>query len=424
MRTRSQQPAHRCTTAHLRAAYPLMAEEGLGTAGAYIGVDLSGGGGSFVYDPWDLYGRVITGPGMVIMGELGEGKSALTKGYVLRQIRRGRRAVMLSVKQGETDRLCAAVGGTPVRLEPGGTVRLNPLDPLTGNTRTSQQVACDQVGILSALASAALGRDLSPIERTACELALDDVRSRCSEPVIPAVVESLLRPARESAASVAMSTQRLIEESRHVALELRRLCAGDLRGMFDGPTSTAIDLDAPLVCLDLSAVYSSPALGVLMTCAAAWMQRVVTQETTARRILVVDEAWAILRNLGVARWLAAMWKLARGQGVQCIAVIHRISDLSATGSVESEQVALARGLLADSETRVIHSLRPEEIAATRSLLDLSDAEASVIASLTRGTALWKVGRRSFVVQHRLTEEERWIVDTDQRMQPETDAADG
>jgi len=33
--------------------------------------------------------------------------------------------------------------------------------------------------------------------------------------------------------------------------------------MFDGPTTPGLRLDAPLVVLDLSAVYNSPALGVL-----------------------------------------------------------------------------------------------------------------------------------------------------------------
>ena len=39
--------------------------------------------------------------------------------------------------------------------------------------------------------------------------------------------------------------------------------------MFDGETTGGIDLSAPVVVLDLSAVYSSSALGILMTCATA-----------------------------------------------------------------------------------------------------------------------------------------------------------
>jgi len=411
MRTRSRQPAHRATTATLRAAYPFMAEDGLGSRGVYIGTDLCGGGGSFVYDPWELTGRAITGPGMIVLGELGEGKSAIVKAYVHRQIAMGRRAVMLSVKPGENNRLCEAVGVMPIRLEPGGAVRLNPLDPaVAGPDAAPERITLDQLGVLQAITAASLGRDLTPVERAACELALADVAAQTPEPVIPEVVAALLRPTADAADRIAMRCDQLAEQSRAAALELRRLCEGDLRGMFDGPTTGGLDLAAPLVSLDLSAVYSSSALGVLMACAAAWLHRAVTRRGAGRRILVVDEAWAILRNLGVARWLAASWKLARAQGVQCIAVTHRLSDLTATGDVGSEQVQLARGLLADSETRVIHSLPPEEVTATRLLLGLTEAEAHVVASLPRGCALWKVGQLSVVAEHRYSDVERWVID--------------
>ncbi len=412
MRTRSRQPAHRATTATLRAAYPFMAEDGLGSRGVYIGTDLCGGGGSFVYDPWELTGCVLTGPGMIVLGELGEGKSAIVKAYVHRQIAMGRRAVMLSVKPGENDRLCEVVGVVPIRLEPGGAVRLNPLDPaVAGSDAAPERIALDQLGVLQALTAASLGRDLTAVERAACELALAEVAARTPEPVIPEVVAAMLRPTADAADRIAMRRDQLAEQSRAAALELRRLCDGDLRGMFDGPTTGGIDLENPLVSLDLSAVYSSSALGVLMACAAAWLHRSVTRRGGGRHILVVDEAWAILRNLGVARWLAASWKLARAHGVQCIAVTHRLSDLTAAGDAGSEQVQLARGLLADSETRVIHSLPPEEVTATRELLGLSAAEAEVVSGLPRGCALWKVGHRSRVVEHRYSRSERWLMDT-------------
>lgn len=416
MRTRSRLPVHRVTTAHLRAAYPFMADGGVGVGGAYIGTDLCGGGGSFTYDPWMLYGRGLTGPGMLVMGELGEGKSALVKSYVLRQLAGGRRAVVLSVKRGENDRLCEAAGVRPIRLEPGGRVRLNPLDPRVGDPdRPRERIALDQLSVLHAIAESALGRDLTPVERAACHLALEEAAQASSEPVLPGVIDALLRPSAFAASSVGLTPDRLADESRAAALELRRLCVGDLSGMFDGPTTGEIDLEAELVALDLSAVYGSAALGILMACAASWLHRALARPDVVRRILVVDEAWAILRNLGVARWLAASWKLARTYGVQCIAVIHRLSDLTAAGTADSEQVRLARGLLSDSETRVIHSLRPEEVQETRDLLDLTDAEAAVVSVLPRGTALWKVGQRSVVVQHRLSDLERWVVDTDARM---------
>ena len=160
----------------------------------------------------------------------------------------------------------------------------------------------------------------------------------------------------------------LMEDGRDVALELRRLVHGDLRGMFDGPTTPGLRLDGPLVVLDLAAVYHSPALGVLMACAAAWLQSAVRSQHRNRTIVVVDEAWAILSNLGVARWLQASWKLSRALGVANMAVLHRLSDLRSVGTEGSEQVNLAEGLLADSETRVVYAQSPGEAARSGELL--------------------------------------------------------
>ena len=79
-----------------------------------------------------------------------------------------------------------------------------------------------------------------------------------------------------------------------------------------------------------------------------------------------------------------------------------MSDLTAAGAADSEQVQLAKGLLSDSETRIIYGQSPGEIAAAQNLLGLTDTEADVTTKLLRGVALWKVGQRSFLVEHRLS----------------------
>ena len=51
----------------------------------------------------------------------------------------------------------------------------------------------------------------------------------------------------------------------------------------------------------------------------------------------------------------------------------------------------------------------------RSRLGLSRTEAELTTSLRLGEALWLIGRRSFLVQHRLSNLERSLVYTDWRM---------
>ena len=418
-------PAHVATTRHLCAAYPLVAEAGLGHRGVLIGRDILGG--SFVYDPFALYrAGAVTNPNMVVVGQIGRGKSSFVKSYLWRQAVFGRSAWVIDPK-GEYGPLCEAWGVVPVALRPGGPVRLNPLDtaPVPGEEEVADEgpdgPAVRRTALCASLAVSCLGRDLLPRERAAIDAALAAATARAAaggrtdSPTLPQVVDALLDPDDRAAADLRTTRAELVEDGRDVALELRRLVHGDLRGMFDGPTTNGLRLDGPLVVLDLSAVYHSPALGVLMACAAAWLQSAVRARHRNRILLVVDEAWAILGNLGVARWLQSSWKLSRAMGVANIAVLHRLSDLASVGSAGSEQVGLAEGLLADSETRVVYAQSPGEVARTGELLGLTDTEADLVSTLPRGTALWKVGRRSFLVEHRLGRGEAWLVDTDRAM---------
>jgi len=372
---------------------------------------------------------------MVVFGQIGRGKSSFVKSYLWRQAVFGRHAWVVDPK-GEYGPLAQAWGVTPVTLRPGGAIRLNPLDteadsgadsgseagagPSASEGSPGDAVRRSRQALTSSLAIACLGRDLFPRERAAVDAAVDEATARArvarmEAPTLPLVVDALLEPGIDAALAIRSSRAALMEDGRDVALELRRLVHGDLCGMFDGPTTPGLRLDGPLVVLDLSAVYHSAALGVLMACAAAWLQNAVRARHRNRIIVVVDEAWAILSNLGVARWLQTSWKMSRALGVSNIAVLHRLSDLRSVGAEGSEQVNLAEGLLADSETRVVYAQSPGEVARTGELLGLTETEADLVTQLRRGMALWKVGRRSFLVEHRLASGEQWLTDTDQAM---------
>lgn len=409
--------AHRATTAHLAGAYPFVAEGGLGHAGVYIGRDLFGG--AFVFDPWELYRqRQITNPNLLVIGQLGVAKSSLVKTLLWRSQTFGRAAVVADPK-GEYTPLAHACGVEPVRIGPGLPARLNPLDPgpAAAATIPSEELARRRLDLLATLLAASLNRALRPVEHAALGLALTEAtRSSNGRPTLPDVVAALLGPTDDAANELRLTVSELAIDSRDAALELRRLCEGDLRGMFDGPTTVRPDFDAPLVVLDLSAIYGTAAMPLLMICATTWLHAALTAPGQYRYVLI-DEAWALLQTVSTARWLQASYKLCRQYGVANIAAIHRLSDLSAAGADGTEQRELAKGLLADAETRVIYRQAPGEIAAARELLGLTDTEAALIPTLPAGVALWRVGGRSFVVEHRRAPvgPEMTITDTDGRM---------
>jgi type IV secretory pathway VirB4 component len=410
MIARVERPAHRATTRHAQAIYPFMASGGLGGQGVFIGRDSSGG--AFVYDGWVLYQRdVVKDANMIIFGRLGQGKSALIKTFVWRNLLFGRRAFVLDVKR-EYGPLCELAGVSAIALRPGGGVRLNPL--------ASRPEEHAQLQLLRAIAQTTVGGPLTQEEAGALREALRVVRDRGdSEPTIPQVASALFAPTAAMADQLRTTPEALASDSRRVALALQDLCEGPLRGMFDGPTTPGLDLDGRLVVIDLHAVADTDAVGILMACASAWLsallERLAARPGSDRLINVSDESWKIVQHTGLGEWFQHNFKLARRYGVANIVALHKVSDLQAAGDSGSRASRIAEGLIAEASTRVIYQQDEGQIPATRQLLGLTRAEAEIVTRLGPGQALWQVGRRSYVAQHYRSRLEAKMTSTDEGM---------
>jgi type IV secretory pathway VirB4 component len=404
---------YRSTTRHAQALYPFVTDTTLGSRGVLIGHDALGR--PFVFDPFTLYEqRLLNGPNMLVLGDIGYGKSGLIKLYLFRQIAFGRIPLIIDAK-GEYDRLCAAVDITPIRLTAGGPLRLNPLDPAVAGE--------DRLALLRSIAELVGSRPLQPREDAALEQAWTYVQSRTGPALIAEVIDALLSPAKAAAETLHTTMIELAEWGRDAGLALRRLVGtGDLSGLFDQRTSPGLDLTGEqMVAVNIAGV-ADDAKPILMACIAAWLKQLWTRRDGQRRIVVQEEAWHLLAAPTVAAMAQANFKLARQFGVQNIIVLHHLSDLRAAGDQGSRTAELATGLLADAATRVLHHLDDGQVRDSTDLLGLNRAHRQLIPQLGRGSALWLVGDRGYVVHHRLTSTERWIVDTDHAMLG-VDAAD-
>jgi type IV secretory pathway VirB4 component len=387
-----------------------MAPGGLGGRGVFIGRDSAGG--TFCFDPWVLYGEgALDDPNVIVLGKLGQGKSALVKTLLWRMLLFGRRAFVLDVKR-EYGPLCAAAGVKPISLVPGAGVRLNPL--------ASRPEEHAQLDLLRAVAVTAVGGPLTQIEAASLREALRTVRARSrDEPTLPEIAALLFSPVSEMADRLRTNADGLAGDVRRAALALQDLCEGPLRGMFDGPTTPGLDLDARLLVLDLHAVRDSPAVGILMACATAWMSALLAQMAERpgreRLINVADESWKIVQHTGLGEWFQSNFKLARQFGVMNLVVLHKLADLQAAGDAGSRAARIAEGLIADASTRIVYHQDESQVPLTRQLLGLSETEAQLISLLSAGQALWRVGSRSFVVQHYRSRMEAGLTNTDTGM---------
>ncbi|MGZ4299733.1 MAG: helicase HerA domain-containing protein, partial [Solirubrobacteraceae bacterium] len=356
------------------------------------------------------YGEgALDDPNVIVLGKLGQGKSALVKTLLWRMLLFGRRAFVLDIKR-EYGPLCEAVGVRPISLVPGSGVRVNPL--------ASRPEEHAQLELLRAVTVGAVGQPLTQVEAGALREALRVVRAH-GEPTLPRIAEALFAPVDAMARRLETTAAALAADARRAALALQDLCEGPLRGMFDGPTTPGLDLDAKLLVLDLHAVRDSPAVGILMACASAWISallaRTAERPGRERLINVADESWKIVQHTGLGEWFQSNFKLARQFGVMNLVVLHKLADLQAAGDAGSRAARIAEGLVADASTRIVYHQDESQVPLTRSLLGLSDSEARLISMLSPGQALWRVGPRSFVVAHHRSRIETQLTNTDAGM---------
>ncbi len=411
--------SHRATTDVLGRAYPFLAEAGLGSEGVFIGSD-SWSSAAFVYDPWTLYERgVLTNPNQLLAGVIGKGKSVLAKSLATRSIAFGRKVYVPGDPKGEWSVVCRAVGGQVIEL--GGTLatRLNPLDEGprlagTDNATWKVETAKRRRALLGSLTESALGRPLLSTEHTALDAALDTAVAECSTPVLPMVVDALFAPAKGRLGS---SLVQLVADGRDAGHALARLVHGDLAGLFDGPSTVRFDPELPMLSLDLSRISGSDQLiGLVMSCASAWMEAALADPGAGQRYVIYDEAWRLIAQPSLLARMQSQWKLARALGIANLMIIHRLSDLDAVGNANSEARNLALGLLADCSTKIIYAQEADEAKKTGGVLGLSSTEIGQLPELDRGEGLWRIGERSFMVRHICTPGELALFDTDARME--------
>jgi hypothetical protein len=409
-------PKHQDTTATVAGASPFLTEGSLGSRGVFVGSNLYGGA-SFVYDPWVLYqeGR-ITAPNIVLAGIVGSGKSSLAKSLYTRSIPFGRRVYVPGDPKGEHTAVAQAVGGRAIQLGHGSANRLNPLDE--GHRQSGMpdsewavKLAARRRDLIGALAETVLDRALAPLEHTAIDVALAAAVASSPVPVLPMGVDRVLAPDPRDDGD-----GRLAEDGRQVGHALRRLVAGDLAGLFDGPSTVRFDPSLPMVSLDLSTVAeNSTLISVLMTCSSAWMEAALSDPAGGQRWVVYDEAWRLMSHPALLRRMDAQWRLARAYGIANMLIFHKLTDLDNVGDQGTALRALASSLLANAETRIVYRQESDQTEVTARTLALTGPEAALLSRLETGRGLWRIKDASYLVQHQLHPDEATLFDTTARM---------
>jgi hypothetical protein len=427
---------YQAATSEIGGLFPLLPADSLPAVGARMGYDVLSGG-AFHCHPveWVLRG-IATNPNVVIFGEPGRGKSSTVVAFLLRMMLFGVKTLISGDVKGEYTPLLNALGVTPIALGRGSSARLNALDlgPIAArwpgwSVRRQREELTGVLGrwtkLLVALAEA---QGYSPTVTDEAVLAAvlrrlvgaGDGYTELRPVTIPDVARQLADPDEALLELARFPTRReFLDAMRSITDALSNLVSGPLAGLFDEETNFDLDWNAPVQSMDLSRLRSrgDQAIGVALTCLGSWSSLITDlQDDGEIRIVVRDEVWRQMRlGLRAVQAVDSDLRLSRAEKKIQILVMHKPSDPLSVGSAGSQEVAIAKDLLALCSTRILCGQSTRVADELAEDFALSEKEQDVISEWAMerpGRALWKIENRpGSKVQTVLSPTELAIFDT-------------
>jgi type IV secretory pathway VirB4 component len=333
---------------------------------------------------WDRFGAGMHNHNSVILGRSGAGKSYLVKLELLRSLYRGIEVAVIDPED-EYARLAAAVGGTYVHLG-GAGVRLNPFDlPIhtrpDGRRTAPNDALVRRSMFLHTVIDLLVGSKLEAAQRAALDRSIAATYQSVgitSDPRTWTRPSPTLRTLHDQLATAGQAGDRVAAD---LAARLHPYVEGAFKQLFDGPTSTTPE--GHLVVFSLRDLPDElKPIGTLLTLDAVW-RRVSNPAIRRPRLVVVDEAWLLMKQPAGAEFLFRMAKASRKHWAGLTVATQDTADV-----LGSE---LGKAVVANAATQILLRQASQAIDEIAQAFDLSAGERQFLLSAERGQGLLSSG---------------------------------
>ncbi|XVS62033.1 VirB4 family type IV secretion system protein [Actinosynnema sp. CA-299493] len=354
---------------------------------------------------WDRFGDGMHNHNSVILGRSGAGKSYLVKLELLRNLYRGIEIAVVDPED-EYARLAAAVGGVYVHLGARG-VRLNPFD-LPVHTRADGHRTAPKDALvrrslfLHTVIAVLLGGEPTAAERAALDRAIAATYQSVG---ITSDARTWTRPSptlRDLRDQLAGAGQAGDRAGGELAARLHPYVEGAFKQLFDGPSS--VNPEGHLVVFSLRDLPDElKGIGTLLTLDAVW-RRVSNPAIRRPRLVVVDEAWLLMKQPSGAEFLFRMAKASRKHWAGLTVATQDTADVLGSD--------LGKAVVANAATQILLRQASQAIDEITRTFDLSAGERAFLLSADRGQGLLSAGTQRVAFQSIASPTEHYLVTSD------------
>lgn len=387
-------------TGAISTSFPFTSADLTDNTGILYGINMHNNG-LVIFDRFKLENA-----NLVVFAKSGAGKSFTVKLEALRSMMVGSEVIIID-PENEYQKLADAVGGSYIRLSLNSNTRINPFDlprvidsdeaedALRANLVTLHGLFRLMLGGTQIAANGTPMAALSPVEEADLDQALIDTYARVgitSDPLThnspPPTISDLYDTLLHMGGSGPQLAQRL-----------RKYTTGTFAGIFSQQSN--IDINNPMVVFnirDLEDELRPVAMYIVLS--HIWN---ITRTVQRKRMLIVDEAWQLMKYDDSANFLFSLAKRARKYFLGLTTISQDVEDFMGS--------KMGRAIVANSSMQLLLKQSASAVDVLSDVFKLTEEEKKRLANFPIGQGLFFAGQSHVHIQIQASMTEQQLITT-------------
>ncbi|BCX14446.1 MAG: hypothetical protein KatS3mg088_129 [Patescibacteria group bacterium] len=351
----------------LATTFPLTSAELSSDEGVLYGLN-SQNGSFIIFDRFSLENSNMT-----IFATSGAGKSYFVKLESIRSLMLGTEVIIID-PEAEYKSLCEAVGGEYISFSFSSPSKINPFDLSQVYTEGENQLGL-KILTLHSFFKVIMGK-LDPIKEALLDRAIvmtyrakGITQDPATQKKEPPLMEDLYKTL------IGMETRDALD----LASRIERFVKGSFVGIFDKQTN--IDINNPFTVFSVKDMQEAlRPIAMFMILDFIWTR---VQKSLKRRLLIVDEAWHMMRYEDSAQFLWSVVKRARKYLLGLTTITQDVEDFLAQD--------IGKAIVTNSALRLLLKQSPTAIDKVGEVFYLSQGEKQLLLSANVGEGIFFAG---------------------------------
>lgn len=330
----------------------------------------------------------------VLFGKSGGGKSYVTKLEILRSLIFGAQVIVID-PENEYKYLAETVGGTPIKISVTSDQHINPFElPNPMSDESPADIFKSHILDLTGLLRLILG-DLTPEESAILDEAL--IQTYAIKDIVPDSNFSNKIP------PVLSDLQNILEGltgAESMSIRLRKYATGTFAGFLNMPTNVSLDNNLVVFSIrDMEEELRPVAMYSILN--HIWT---AVRRTQKKRLLIVDEAWWLMKYEIGAEFLFNVAKRARKYYLGLTTISQDVPDFLSSSR--------GKAIITNSSMQILMKQSPAAIDIVQQTFNLTDAEKYYLLEARVGFGLFFVSQNHIGIRVLASYAEDQIITSD------------